>query len=147
MLLKSLHLKNFRCFTDETIELSQYTAFVGANNAGKSAIIAALDIFFRSNPKNIPLTFDDFFRREQRPLEIRLTFSELNKDAEHEFEHYARSGELSFYIKASIEVGQIVSSLHGIRLANPELAKFFEIGSAAEKKEFYNSQKATLELP
>jgi predicted ATP-binding protein involved in virulence len=32
-------LKNFRCFTDETIEFDDYTALVGANNAGKSAVI------------------------------------------------------------------------------------------------------------
>jgi len=66
MRLKSLSLKNFRCFTDEAIEFDAYTALVGANNAGKSAVVAALDIFFRSNPRNIPLTIDDFFKHDSK---------------------------------------------------------------------------------
>jgi putative ATP-dependent endonuclease of OLD family len=64
MRLKCLVLKNFRCFTDDAIEFDDYTALVGANNAGKSAIIVALDIFYRSNPKHIPLVVDDFYKRE-----------------------------------------------------------------------------------
>src|SRR5690348_12336509 len=106
MRLSSLALKNFRCFTDERIYFDTYTALVGANNAGKSALIGALDIFFRSNPKNIPVTIDDFFKRDvERELEITLTFADLTEDAVREFEHYVSSDELTFLIKARIENG------------------------------------------
>jgi predicted ATP-dependent endonuclease of OLD family len=147
MRLKLLSLKNFRCFPDETIEFDPYTALVGANNAGKSAIIAAIDIFFRSNPKSIPLSIDDFFRREiDRDLEITLTFADLNDDALEEFAHYARAGLLTFFIKAKIVDGSVTASLHGIRFANPQFAPFFELGSAAEKKSFYESLSKTFRL-
>lgn len=119
MRLKTLRLKNFRCFPDEVIEFDAYTAFVGANNAGKSALISAIDIFFRSNPKSIPLSVDDFFKRdEKRELEIALTFADLSDAAQEEFDHYLRSGELTFLIRANVESGAVRASLHGIRLAN-----------------------------
>lgn len=140
MKLKSVALKNFRCFTNEVIEFDDYTALVGANNAGKSAIIAAIDIFFRSTPKSIPISADDFFKRFlDRDLEIQLTFSELSDDAQQDFEHYARGGELTFFIKSSFQEGAIQSSLHGSRLANKDFAPFFEMSTAAEKKNFYQA--------
>lgn len=148
MRLKSLTLKNFRCFPDEAVEFDTYTAFVGANNAGKSALIGALDIFFRSNPKTIPLTIDDFFKRdEKRELEITVTFSELSEAAKAEFDHYARSDQLTFLIRARIEGAIVRASLHGIRLANPEFAPFFEKPTAGEKKEIYASVQEKCDLP
>ncbi len=148
MRLKTLRLKNFRCFPDEAIEFDAYTAFVGANNAGKSALIGAIDIFFRSNPKSIPLSMDDFFKRDdKRELEIVLTFADLSKAAHEEFDHYVRSGELTFLIKANVENGVVRASLHGIRLANPDFAPFFEKETAAEKKEFYTKLQEKYDLP
>lgn len=148
MRLKSLLLKNFRCFTDEVIEFDDYTAFVGANNAGKSALVAALDIFFKSNPKNIPLTIDDFFKREtQRDLEITLTFTDLPEAALEEFSHYVRSGELTFFIRAQMDGGSVRASLHGIRLANPDFAPFFEKKTAGEKKGIYEQLQSSYSLP
>jgi putative ATP-dependent endonuclease of OLD family len=148
MRLSSLGLKNFRCFTDELIKFDTYTALVGANNAGKSALIGALDIFFRSNPKNIPITIDDFFKRDaDRELEIILTFSDLTDEAAKEFDHYVRSGELTFLIRARIENGSARASLHGIRLANPQFAPFFEKESAGEKKEYYGTLQEKYGFP
>ncbi len=138
MRLKSISLSNFRCFAGEVIDFDEYTALVGANNAGKSAAIAAIDIFFRSNPKSIPISPDDFYKRQfDRELEIRLTFSDLGEDATAEFSHYARGGEVSFFIKSTMKDGLQRSSLHGARFANPTLAPFFEMATAADKKAFY----------
>jgi putative ATP-dependent endonuclease of OLD family len=148
MRLKSLSLKNFRCFTDEKIEFDSYTAFVGANNAGKSAVVAALDIFFRSGAKSAPITVDDFFKREaERELWIELKFCDLRDAEKKEFSHYVSSDELTFFIKANIEDGSVRSSIHGIRLANPDFAPFFEKTTAGEKKEVYEKLPGTYSLP
>lgn len=49
MKLHSLKLKNFRGYRDETIiPISNLTAFIGRNDAGKSSILEALEIFFNS---------------------------------------------------------------------------------------------------
>jgi len=148
MRLKSLALKNFRCFTDEHIEFDPYTALVGANNSGKSVVICALDVFFKSNPKNIPISIDDFYKRDQkRELQIVVTFTDLSKEATDSFSHYVRSNELTFFIKANFDGDGIKSSLHGIRLANPDFAPFFEKKNATEKKQVYEVLQPKFSLP
>lgn len=147
MRLKSLGLKNFRCFSDELIDFDNYTALVGANNSGKSAALAALNIFFRSNPKSIPIGPDDFYKRlPERELEIKLTFSDLSEEEKSDFNHYVRSGELTFFIKATSQNGLVRASLHGNRFANPIFAPFFEMGNAGDKKKFYEGLPSDLGL-
>lgn len=47
MKLAQLRLRNFRCYRDEiVIDFSDMTALIGRNDAGKSTIMEALDIFF-----------------------------------------------------------------------------------------------------
>jgi len=47
MKISTIKIKNFRCYKDEVeIEFSDLTALVGKNDAGKSTILEALDIFF-----------------------------------------------------------------------------------------------------
>jgi putative ATP-dependent endonuclease of OLD family len=50
MKLKSLKIKNFRGYRQETlINFNNLTAFVGKNDAGKSTILEALEIFFNNS--------------------------------------------------------------------------------------------------
>ncbi|MDO9778727.1 AAA family ATPase [Glaesserella parasuis] len=46
MKLRKIHIKNFRSIQDVKIEVHNYTMLVGANNAGKSNIMAALRAFY-----------------------------------------------------------------------------------------------------
>ena len=49
MNLESIKIKNFRGYADEiTIPISNLTAFIGKNDAGKSTILEALEIFFNN---------------------------------------------------------------------------------------------------
>lgn len=58
MNLKSLTLKNFRCFADETsVEFDNLTTFIGKNDIGKSTILEALEIFFNNDA--VKITSDD----------------------------------------------------------------------------------------
>jgi predicted ATP-dependent endonuclease of OLD family len=51
MKLKKLRLRNFRCYKDEiSINFDDLTTIIGKNEAGKSAILDALDIFFNGLP-------------------------------------------------------------------------------------------------
>lgn len=50
MKLKTIYLKNFRCYKDEVrIEFDDLTTFVGKNDIGKSTILEALEIFFNND--------------------------------------------------------------------------------------------------
>lgn len=60
MKIKSLTLKNFRSYGNETtIEFENLTAFVGRNDIGKSSILEALDIFFNDGKGIIKLDKND----------------------------------------------------------------------------------------
>lgn len=50
MILKTVKLKNFRGYKDTiNIEFEELTAFIGKNDAGKSTILEALEIFFNNS--------------------------------------------------------------------------------------------------
>ncbi|WP_169293635.1 ATP-binding protein [Advenella sp. EE-W14] len=54
MQLKSLTIKNFRCYRDEVaVEFNDLTTFVGKNDIGKSSILEALEIFFNNSTVTI----------------------------------------------------------------------------------------------
>ena len=49
MKLKSILLRNLRCYPDETrIQISNLTALIGKNDVGKSTVLEALEIFFNN---------------------------------------------------------------------------------------------------
>ena len=50
MKLKTVYLKNFRCYKDEvSIEFDELTTFVGKNDIGKSTVLEGLEIFFNND--------------------------------------------------------------------------------------------------
>jgi len=54
MRIHSIKLKNFRKYRESlTIRLSDLTAFIGKNDAGKSTVLDALDIFFENSTTKI----------------------------------------------------------------------------------------------
>lgn len=97
--IKSIAIKNFRSFKNTVIDLDDYTAFVGPNGAGKSTVLCALNIFFRQTeeaPTNlIELDVEDFHNGNvKEPIEITLTFHDLEPEAQTDFSEYYRSGIL-----------------------------------------------------
>ncbi len=143
MKLQNLTLKNFRCFSSESIEFSEYTPLLGPNNCGKSTVLRALDIFFLTSSKSTGILKEDFYvLKITEPLEISLTFSSLSKEETDDFNHYARAGILKFILRASLgEDGQVSSRVIGVRLGQKALAPFFEATNAAEKKKVYEVLK------
>lgn len=60
MKIKTITLKNFRSYEKETkIDFEDLTVLVGKNDAGKSTILEALDIFFNDNKGTIKLDKED----------------------------------------------------------------------------------------
>ncbi|TVR07030.1 MAG: DUF2813 domain-containing protein [Salinarimonadaceae bacterium] len=90
MRIKSISIKNFRSLKDCTIDFDRYTSLVGPNGAGKSNILYALNVFFREtegSPTNLSdLDIEDFHARDvHEPIEITVTFCDLNTDAQTDF--------------------------------------------------------------
>jgi predicted ATPase len=106
MKIKSLEIKNFRSFSAVKVDFYDYTAFVGANGAGKSTVLCALNIFFRQteeSPTNlIELEAEDFHNGNvAEPIEITVTFHDLSPEAQTDFAEYFRSGLLIVTARAA----------------------------------------------
>ena len=82
MRLTSVRILNFRSCRDVSLEISGMHALVGANNAGKSSVLRALDFLF--NPSTRTLNEESFWNKDTS-LEIRVEaqFSGLS-DAERD---------------------------------------------------------------
>ena len=149
MKLSKLRIENFRSFKDETIYFDDYTCLVGANGTGKSAVLTALNVFFRNNASTatnvLTLSEEDFHHKSTgKPVKITLTFVDLSEEAKKDFKHYFRQEELTIFAKAvwdnvneNAEVKQ-----YGARLVIKKFAQFFEAddnkAKVPELKEIYN---------
>jgi putative ATP-dependent endonuclease of OLD family len=69
MKLTQLRIQNFRSCRDVSLEIGNMQALVGANNAGKSAVLRALDFLF--NPSTKSLNEESFWNKDTT-LEIRV---------------------------------------------------------------------------
>ncbi len=113
MKLTEVRIQNFRSFKDETIPLDDYTCLVGPNGTGKSAVLMALNVFFRDNDSTVTnvldLTKEDFHHENvQEPVRITVTFEDLpsendplvSKEARELLKLYARQDKLVLFAKA-----------------------------------------------
>jgi len=81
MIISNIEIKNFKSFGPEGVSfaLNPISAIVGENNAGKSNILLALDIFHNFSVKKI--TRNSFHGRDvSKPIEIKITYDRLDKD-------------------------------------------------------------------
>jgi len=138
--VKSVRIQNFRSFHDETVEFGGYTCLVGPNGSGKSNVLHGLNLLFRDTqtPGLNPdlLNEEDFHRKNTgEPVQITVTFTDLSEDAQNDFEHYYRQGQLvvSAVADFSPDTGTAEVKQYGQRLGISEFAPFFEAEKAGEK--------------
>lgn len=79
MRLKSVRIKNFRCYEDSgEISIDALTAFVGKNDVGKSTVLEALDIFFHNGKGVVSIDKDDVDKNvEVKEFSVICSFDEL----------------------------------------------------------------------
>ena len=77
MKISTLQVQKFRSIDDITISIDQILAIVGANNAGKSHILRALNAFFNyNNERDSFASLDHLYSARSRP-KITVTFSDI----------------------------------------------------------------------
>lgn len=132
MRIKSIRIKNFRAFADETISLDRYSCLVGANGAGKSTVLCALNVFFRetTNATDVQaLSAEDFHRKNTVDrIEITLTFHELSELAAADLKDYVRNGELIVTAIAEFDAATERAKVRqvGSRMGMLDFAPFFK---------------------
>lgn len=130
--IKSLHISNLRAIRDATVELDGYSCFVGANGAGKSTVLLALNIFFRdADGQGNPITslsVEDFHHRDtSRPIEITVWFCDLTAEAQADFKDYVRQDCLVVTARAEFDVTRNRADIkqYGQRLGMEAFAEYF----------------------
>lgn len=103
MKLSQLRIINFRSCRDVSLQISGMHALVGANNAGKSTVLRALDFLF--NPSSKTLNEETFWNRDTS-LEIRVEaiFSELTEKERDALNPYLMP-DGTFHMARSIKMG------------------------------------------
>jgi len=138
--LETIAIKNFRCFEDVSINVDDYTAFVGPNGCGKSAVLSALNVFFDEKTSAIrtpTLLNQDAFHHHNvtDPIVIKLTFGNLTTQEEIAFSDYARAGKLIVSAEASYDpdTERAVVRQYGYRMGMKKFAPFFELFNDSAK--------------
>jgi len=102
MKLKTLRILNFRCCKEVTIELGSMHALVGANNAGKSTILKALDLLF--NPSTSKISDESFWDRNTNlTIRIEAVFVDLTASEKSALENNLRP-DGTFHFARTVEV-------------------------------------------
>ncbi len=158
MKIYSVRIKNFRSFKDTTVPFNNFACLVGPNGAGKSNILTALNVFFRES-ENLPtdlsqLTQEDFHcKNTHDPIEITVTFTDLNAEAQGDFSNYFRQDRLVVSAIATFDkgTGKAQVKQYGHRLGLQAFAPFFEAVDSkkvAELKDIYAKLQETFtDLP
>jgi putative ATP-dependent endonuclease of the OLD family len=83
MQIDNIQIKNFRAISELEVHFSTLTKLVGANNAGKSTVLSAIELFFDPAPK---LTELDHHKREvSNPISITMEFKDFTPSEKEEF--------------------------------------------------------------
>ncbi len=134
MKLKPVGIKNFRSFSDETIELADYTCLIGPNGAGKSNVLCALNVFFRESEGYATdlsvLDVEDFHQKNtDEPITITLTLTELSEEAQKDFADYFRHGQLVVSAIANFDNATPKAEVkqYGQRLGVETFKPFFKV--------------------
>lgn len=92
MRLEAITVKNFRSIREQTLKFDGLTALVGANGAGKSTFIKALDLFW--NGKDQVVEEDYHNKNVDEPIRITLYFGDMTEAERTALEPYSPDGRL-----------------------------------------------------
>jgi len=93
MKIQKLEIKNYRSLRSLTIYPKAILALVGRNNSGKSNVIKALELFFKSSTR---LVNDECFynHKTEAPIEILITFKQLSDWEKEQFKPWMDEDKL-----------------------------------------------------
>lgn len=137
MIITRLEIDHFKSIKYVAIDFQNFTPVLGANNAGKSTILKAIDIFFDAAPK---IERHDHYKSDtSAPILITVTFSALTPA---ELETFAGS-----VIDGKITITREISSSdrHGgyaiYRKSHPAFQEFYSQSNKTEKRKLYAELK------
>ena len=139
-----MRVKNYRSIKDATLTLGNLTALVGRNGAGKSNFLNALELFFDQSRKP---DGDDFFNRDvSQPIEVEVTFAELDDAQRRRYGVYVNNGALT--VARVLVFGDKQARYYGSVLQHPKFAEIRQsTGNQTEKRGKFNELVKSGEMP
>jgi hypothetical protein len=132
MRLLAIHVQHFRCIENQSLQFDDLTALVGANGAGKSAFLRALNYFYEG-PGGI--TREDFYNRDTtQPIQITVSYGALGDGGREAFNGYVHDDVLKVVLHITWLTpdeggeGRPAASYHGW---TPRHKSFDEVRGAA----------------
>lgn len=134
MIIKSIHVQNFRCIKDETLHCENLTVLVGQNGSGKSSFLRALQMFYEPNAR---YTKDDFYAQDtSQSIKIIVKFADLNSEELNFFKKYVKAGELTVEKEMMWPAGRRSQKYYGISLRNPDFDGFRAAKGSELRREY-----------
>ncbi|MBC3767385.1 AAA family ATPase [Neptunicella marina] len=140
MRIESIRIENFRSFKDETINLDNYNCLVGANGAGKSTVLNALNLFFRqykdASTDLSKLSENDFHHKDTKSeIKVTVTFCDLSDEAKEALSAYVRQDKLIVTSIATFDESSQKAEVkqYGNRLGISDFRKWFDAKKVGEK--------------
>ncbi|WP_187270518.1 AAA family ATPase [Lacisediminihabitans profunda] len=99
MKISHIAVKNYRSLKNVSFEVDNYSALVGANGAGKSSILYALDWFFNGRtlePSDVCGYEEGVTADEDCVVEVAVTFSGLTDHDRERLRQYGRGAQATF---------------------------------------------------
>lgn len=143
MIISKLEISLFKSIKHVAVDFKNFTPVLGANNAGKSTILRAIDIFFDAAPK---IERHDHYRSDtSAPILITVTFSSLTPTELETFDGSVIDDKITITREVSCH------DRHGgyaiYRKSHPAFQDFYNQGSKTEKRKMYTELRPIFNLP
>ena len=140
MIIKSVYVETFRCISSATLSCERLTVLAGANGTGKSSFLRAIDLFYTAHAK---YTEQDFYGRDtEKPIIVRVTFTDLTPEEKTLFDKYVVNGELTVEKEMTWPSGRGSQKYYGAGKRNPDFQSARTASSAREMKTHYDALRA-----
>lgn len=139
MIIKTVHVQNFRSILDEKIDCDNLTVLVGRNGTGKSSFLRAMEMFYDPSASVSP---EDFYAEDSsKEIEIAVTFTDLTDEEKALFAPYLDGDDLTVARVFTLSAKKS-GTYHGMRLQNQDFVDTRSAPTKTEIKKKYEELRA-----
>lgn len=96
MKITNVHIENYRSIENMDININDINALIGENNAGKSNIMSAINLFLSDQSPQL----DDFYTKNNKlEIKIKITFNKFNNNEKISLSKYIKNDTTIFQKK------------------------------------------------
>jgi putative ATP-dependent endonuclease of OLD family len=119
---------------DVSISCDDLTVLVGGNGTGKSCLLKALELFYKTK---IEIEKQDYYNgNTDDPISIIVSYSDLTQHEKKQFKSYWNGNTLSIEKRITFAPKRIIQGYYGEKFKNPEFDAFRKAKGTDLKKEY-----------